>query len=169
MKANRILLLIMAICLANGVKAQFYDGPSDIYFYVTAKDNFNQSGPNEITDYYQDPVVVVFNFDGLKAVRWESHVSTVKKLLQKNPNYFEDQEENVEYKLQYVASSGSGTNYKYYSFGSWTTLHFSVDRKVLYSNWPWKQGNSIRYVRVDKSYFKPNLGRSRTPKSTLYE
>lgn len=169
MKANRILLLIMAICLANGVKAQFYDSPSDIYFYVTAKDEFKQSGPNEITDYYQDPAVVVFNFDGLKAVMWSSHVSTVKKLLRENPNYFEDQEENVEYKLQYVASSGSGTNYKYYSFGSWKTFHFSVDRKVLYSRWPWNQGNSCRYVRVDKSYFKPNLGRSRTPKSTLYE
>lgn len=169
MKAKRSLFLVMAICLASGVKAQFYDGPNDIYFYITAKDEFNQNGPNEITDYYQNPVVEVFNFDGLKAVNWTGTVSSVKERLLENPNYFEDQEENVEYKLQYVASSGSGTNYKYYSYGSWTTLHFSADRKVLYTRWPWNQGDSSRYVRVDKRYFKPNLGRSRTPKGTLYE
>ena len=53
MKAKRLLFLVMAICLASGVKAQFYDGHSDIYFYITAKDDFNQNGPNEVTIPYK--------------------------------------------------------------------------------------------------------------------
>ena len=34
MKAKRLLFLVMAICLASGVKAQFYDSADDIYYYL---------------------------------------------------------------------------------------------------------------------------------------
>lgn len=44
MKTKRLLFLVMAICLASGVRAQFYDGPDDIYYYV---EEFN-----EYEDYY---------------------------------------------------------------------------------------------------------------------
>lgn len=58
MKAKRLLLLVMAICLASGVKAQFYDEPDDIYYYVSC------DGNGQVDD---DGYVLIFNFDGNKA------------------------------------------------------------------------------------------------------
>ena len=68
MKGFRFLLLAMAICLASGVKAQFYDGPDDIYYYVACDDYMK---PKE------NGYAIVLNFDGNKAcdlggfLRWE--------------------------------------------------------------------------------------------------
>lgn len=165
MKAKRLLFLVMAICLASGVKAQFYDGPEDIYFYVLEE---------YVNDYAHDPSVLIYNFDGRKAVRWAGTRSAVTKLLAENPNYYEDKEETSEYDLKYVSFHASGTNYEYYFNGSRFVNNFSSDRKHLkcYSWYGYPVKNKeehMDYIRVDRSYFKKNIGRSKTPRGTLYE
>ena len=69
----------MAICLTSGVKAQFYDCPDDIYYYVSC-DKDGQVKENGS--------VYIFNFDGRKACYWSSSVSSVKRSLQSNVNQF---------------------------------------------------------------------------------
>lgn len=94
MKAKRLLFLVMAICLANGVKAQFYDSADDIYYYV---EEYSESEETKSTqNSYYDPIlgqrfylpgfttertgkilkeetkesnkgVLIFNFDGKRA------------------------------------------------------------------------------------------------------
>ena len=92
MKAKRLFFLVMAICLASGVKAQFYDSADDIYYYVEYKDG-------RILD---DGGVFVFNFDGQKACFWDESVSSLKNNLKRNPSYYEDKVETTDYCLKYI-------------------------------------------------------------------
>lgn len=94
MKAKRLLFLVMAICLASGVKAQFYDSADDIYYYVEeySEREETKSTQNSYYDAFlgrqiylptfttektgkilkeetkeSDKGVLIFNFDGKKA------------------------------------------------------------------------------------------------------
>lgn len=165
MKSERLLFLLMVICLANGVKAQFYDGADDIYYYVQENDkNFKNT-----KDLWQDvgEHVYVFNFDGRKACCWgHAHVYQVKEQLKKNPNYFEDATETSDYNMIFSSNTSSETIYTLSDY----TFKFSKDRSRLtkLSVHSWSEHAYISYFkRVDKSYFK--VGRSRTPNKTLYE
>lgn len=174
MKGIRFLLLVMAICLASGVKAQFNDSADDIYYYVKYADG----------EYKDD--VIIFNFDGQKACKWNMSVSVVKSSLSSNPSYFEDKVETTEYDLKYTSSN----TYRYKKSGSeeYDDYQFSYDRNTLtkivhyqviitpgvpgggfnysksYKEW---RENKYIYKKVEKSYFK--IGRSRTSSNTMYE
>lgn len=182
MKAKRLLFLVMAICLASEIKAQFYDGPDDIYYYVVeSRDGRTVSK--------QDQDVYVFNFDGRKACQLA--IESVKKAqehLAENPDYFNAMIETKKYEMEY-SSSYTGVCYvwndvwTFYTpaWGNRTvnqtnTYIFSRDRESLTledkrkSYGPTGNGNSTtKYIlrKVDKSYFK--VGRSRTPSGTMYE
>lgn len=94
MKVKRLLFLVMAICLASGVKAQFYDEADDIYYYV--EEYSEQKEIKSEQNSYYDPIlgqrfympgftttetgkilkketnesnkgVLIFNFDGKRA------------------------------------------------------------------------------------------------------
>ena len=171
MKAKRLLFLVMAICLASGVKAQFNDQPEDIYFYLEETED-----GKPINNKY----VYVFNFDGRKAclLEWKS-IADVKQHLRYNPDYYVDKEESSDYDLIYEASSQGYTSKgdKYYAgnvvITSDNIYQFSSDRSIL-TNKIYRRtslgGSSITIKiskRVDKSYFKS--GRSRTPSGTMYE
>lgn len=184
MKAKRLLFLVMAICLASGVKAQFYDSADDIYFYVKEYQERDEYVSTSFTSGYytgrrlktkpeeNKAHVLVFNFDGTKAAHlgrgWAgTTVSDVKSVLSGNPLYYEDLTENTEYYVKYDSSSSNEVIYKD-GYGSNDTYIFSKDRNTL------KLVQSIDnhsiltvYKRVDKSYFK--IGRSRTPNSSLHE
>ena len=94
MKTKRLLFLVMAICLASGVKAQFYDEADDIYYYVEDHHEYEEikSTQDSYFDFFlgrkmylptftttktgkiiKEPregdsrLVMVFNFDGKKA------------------------------------------------------------------------------------------------------
>ena len=54
------MLLGLAICLAGGVIAQFYDGPNDIYYYLLESENGKTVSKS-------NQRVYIFNFDGRKA------------------------------------------------------------------------------------------------------
>lgn len=194
MKIKRFLLLATAICLTSGVKAQFYDGPDDIYYYV--EDYY------EYEDYYWDmypgttipksphytgqiktkkteiknATVLVFNFDGSKAAELTGtykgkHISSVKADIAKNPSFYDDKVETTEYDVKFASSTSSKTIYSHQGGTPFTsyTYTFSSDRQTL------KCANmqnpehlsTIVFKRVDKSFFK--VGRSRTPSSTLHE
>jgi len=192
MKGFRFLLLVMVICLASGVKAQFYDGPDDIYYYVKCGDN---GQPQE------NGYVFIFNFDGRKAAELSGalndpipdkprdypDVSDVKKNLQRSQTYYDDKIENTEYKIEYVSGNTyKGNTYIEYIapngyqawFGEYFTFDFSNNREVLSLSRTVSLGNygtgfnssnteQEKYKKVDKSFFK--VGRSRTPSSTLHE
>ena len=173
MKAKRLMFLVMAICLASGVKAQFYDGPDDIYFYLAETvDGKLESG---------NKTVLVFNFDGKKACWWWASEKTVKSNLRSNQAFYEEKTETTEYELEFTSSS-YGTSYKSYQSNSmlgnqiWNTFDFSSDRQTLTLNrkahWykaarPFTQETKYVLKRVDKSYFR--VGRSRNPSGTMYE
>ena len=153
----------MAICLASGVKAQFYDSADDIYFYVRTID-INSNEPNDL------PLVdvLVFNFDGKRGTCFERFVEKTRTLLEQDPNYFENQLETAEYNLEYVPSTKNGTTYRWKSnwTGDYYTYTFSSNRNELFSS----SHTGSKFVRVDRNFFrKKNIGRSRKPKSTLYE
>ena len=95
MKAKRLLFLVMAICLASGVKAQFYDSADDIYFYVTY-----EGGQVKETGW-----AFVFNFDGLKACHDATSISRIKANLKKSASYYEDWIETTEYRLKYSSNN----------------------------------------------------------------
>lgn len=155
MKAKRLLFLVMAICLASGVRAQFYDGPDDIYYYWSEEYNS----------------VMIFNFDGKKAfnLSWDfEKLPEVKKNFLNNPNYYEDRLEALDYNLVFVSSNSSEVVYRWNdSFG--VKFIFSKDRQ---SAKRWHQLSpsyvqEVTYKKVDKSFFKS--GRSRKPSSTMHE
>ena len=185
MKSKRLLFLIMAICLASGVKAQFYDSADDIYYYVCEydeKDEYIWSGSIFDKGYYtgkkiqlkhegNDAKVLIFNFDGTKAALLCSNNATVvrevKSNIGKTPSYYEDKVETTDYTLRYEPSSTSGVTYKKNDSESFI---FSSDRNTLRELWTFTDGShpcSWVYKRVDKSYFK--VGRSRNPRGTMYE
>lgn len=181
MKTKRFLFLVMAICLASGVKAQFYDSADDVYFYL----EYSKDG-NLISKEYQQ--VAIFNFDGKKACVKYDKPKDVRSNLNNNPDYYSEVFESREYDLEYSYSS-YGTCYKcnwtssgYYSqTGNITRKHldtydFSPDRntltyksKVTGTNGIHTETSEHKYIlkRVDRSFFK--LGRSRTPSGTMYE
>lgn len=191
MKAKRLLLLVMAICLASGVEAQFYDSADDIYYYVECNDNGQA---------LENGDVVIFNFDGNKAcdlsgflqLLWENEelnimrhgceVDDVKTRMRKNMMYYEDMVENEEYKLRHV----SGNKYRGTTNTlSWTgpmgnncwqrethIFDFSYDRESMTDNIERTShmgtiSAAKKFVKVDKSFFK--VGRSRTPSGTMHE
>ena len=155
MKAKRLLLLVMAICLTSGVKAQFYDGPDDIYYYIEDQTSTN------------DKFVLVFNFDGHKACCWCTLLSYIKDYLKDNPSHYEDKVETTEYDLLYMSDN---TYKKKLSGGSYETFSFSTDRnRLIYNRYYSENKHDFKkiYKRVDKSEFR--VGRSRTPSGKLYE
>ena len=191
MKGFKLLLLVMAICLASGVKAQFYDGPDDIYYYVEYKDgNIVENGK-----------VFVFNFDGKKAailssafgkrsvdymgyVGGNTSISDVKNYLKNNPSYYEEKVESTEYELEYTSSNTyqcKSTETEGKRGQAYANFTFSSNRNTLeYVHHYWYTDPFVRlngyygwddvkktYRRVDKSFFK--VGRSRTPSNTLHE
>ena len=182
MKSRRLLFLVMAICLASGVRAQFYDGPDDIYYYVEEYYEHDEYKSISFTSgYYTGRTlrdkpeenkahVMIFNFDGTKAALLcytSDYVSDVKSALKKNPSYYEDKIETTEYWVKYVSSSSSGTKY---TLGTLNTCIFSSDRNTLKHVLEFSDGShptTMVYKRVDKSFFK--VGRSRTPSGTLYD
>lgn len=162
MKAKRLLFLIMTICLASGVRAQFYDGPEDIYYYVKYENG----------EYGK--IAQIFNFDGKKAFNLTykyDEVNEVKQNLLSNPNYYEELIETLDYNMFFIESNSSGTIYGY-SYNDDLKFTFSKDRQFV-TTWQKVQGlygNTIiefRYKKVDKSYFR--VGRSRTPSGKMYE
>lgn len=184
MKGLRFLLLGLAVCLASGVKAQFYDSADDIYYYVTYKNGEYTNG------------CLVFNFDGKKGCVLNEYINDegnvvsytvdkIKNLIRERPTYFEEQTEILEYKLQYSSNNTytSTSIYKdnYYDnvlhiqrseiYNEIYSYRFSNDRKTLYYTCKErdnKVGTTERtYKLVDKSFFK--VGRSRTPSGTLHE
>lgn len=182
MKAKRLLFLVMAICLASTVKAQFYDSADDIFYYLEdhyEEDDFywtyypggipkspQYTGKKNIKK-SDNPYVLIFNFDGLKAAELTgnsegSSVSDVKSKIANNTSWYEDKVETTDYRIRYNSSS-PGVSYK---DGS-VTYEFSRDRNTL-KRIPSGEHPRIRvYKRVEKSYFK--VGRSRTPSGTLYD
>lgn len=135
MKSKRFLLLVMAICLASGVKAQFYDSANDIYYYLLeSKDGKTASS--------QD--VRIFNFDGRKACELACHSpQIVQKNLKENQDFYGELVETTKYDLEY-SSGSSGTRYtktwtnSTTGMGGETWFHnvslvysFSSDRRVL--------------------------------------
>lgn len=159
MKAKRFLFLVMAICLASGVKAQFYDSADDIYFYYSKNPQYRHD-------------VLVLNFDGKSACWWYASVSEVKKNLKENPRYYEDATETEDYSfVKFISSSSTKITYQLYSSTSNHSIwEFSPDRKTLTDYYYADSSRLVHtsyYQRVDKSFFK--LGRSRTPSGTMYE
>lgn len=180
MKTKRLLFLVMAICLASGVKAQFYDSADDIYYYVqiyngkggfvegTDRMKYAKNGEKVWFGAKGEDWVRIFNFDGKKACCWsKSHVSSVKDNFKNNPNYYEDAIETTEYNVNFISCSSTEIIYK----GGDTTFIFSKDRSMLTTIEEfWFNPDEIYvrfYKKVDKSYFK--TGRSRTPSGTMYE
>ena len=181
MKAKRLLFLVMAICLASGVKAQFYDGPDDIYYYLVESNNGN-SVNRENADIY------IFNFDGRKACQLaKESLKRVQERLRENPDYYNEKIETTEYKMEYKYSS-SGTCYVRHD--SWTfdgpvgprfcnatyTYTFSNDRNSLTLKdvtesggpaGPYNETRIYKLKKIDRSTIK--VGRSRTPNGTMYE
>ena len=185
MKESRFLLLGLVICLASGVKAQFYDNADEICYYVEdyceteeirqvywqGMPTLNWEKTGKITkDYPKEgsEKVVIMNFDGMKAAALAGggydgeDIYTIKRRLQESPSYYEDKVETTEYNWKY-SSSSSGVTYQQ---GSYSRI-FSRDKSTMIqdngSNYRWKR----HYKRVDKSYFR--VGRSRTPSSTMHE
>ena len=132
MKAKRLLFLVMAICLASGVKAQFYDEADDIYYYVmeyseceeqkaiydrdpylgitSPLPRYVKTGKIEKKYIENNKNVLIFNFDGVQAAEltnsWNGKsVSDIKQDLQKSSSYYEDKVETIDYDLQYSSSS----------------------------------------------------------------
>ena len=196
MKAKRLLFLVMAICLASGVKAQFYDEADDIYYYVKEYEeqeevkqiywmghptlNFEKTG--KILKRERNDMAMAFNFDGRKAaiLFWGS-LSIIKDYLKESSSYCEDKVETTDYDLVYSSLSykskvrNTENEWKAHSTSSsWTVyekgshmLIFSPDRNTLIVDTQGSLNFISYYKRVDKSYFK--VGRSRTPSSTMHE
>lgn len=187
MKAKRLLILVMAICLTSGVRAQFYDNADDICYYVEVGDD---------GEFRDNGAVRIFNFDGRKAAllnfralsdSWEwDNVSEVKKKIKSNPDYYEYKVENNEYDLHFSSSNSYVHKISLSIFDSIVgrqdndethTYSFSSDRKTCTENVAGVWKNSFnnahkfsfdrKYKRVNKNYFK--VGRSRTPSGTMYE
>lgn len=173
MKGLRFLLLGLVICLASGVKAQFYDSANDIYFYLEESRDGKTS---------TNPYVRIFNFDGRKACELANHSpKDVQSNLKANLDYYGELVETTRYELEYESAS-YGTRYKNTSTTSttgmggetwwWNTTRyydFSSNRSTLtlksktrtetYDFGP-MQGINPResesttvYRKVDKSYF----------------
>lgn len=180
MKAKRLLFLVMAICLASGVRAQFYDSADEIYYYVECDKN------DQIKENGQ---VYIFNFDGRKACCWSSSVSSIKSSLQNNPSCYEEKVETTEYDLKYTSGNtyrkdNGGGEYRDYNFSysrSSLTIHRHYQETVVPEQWAFGIGmvklygmahkewmdKTTTYKKVEKSFFK--IGRSRTPTSTMYD
>ena len=189
MKAKRLLFLVMAICLASGVKAQFYDGPDDIYYYVEEYLRHDEYKSTSLTSGYytghqikeypkeeRKARIIVFNFDGAKAAVLNYYnsdlVENVISTLRNNPSYYEDKVENTEYDLKYESKSALEIVYK----RKGESFMFSKDRSSLKRMYTWEGKDCSdgkphtfvwTYKRVDKSYFK--VGRSRKPSGTMYD
>lgn len=171
MKAKRLLFLVMAICLASGVKAQFYDSADDVCFYILDNDN----GYYKSHGHSHGSEVLVLNFDGKGGCWWyEEYISDVKKRLSQNSNYYVEDAETRDYShVKYISSTSTEVTYEW-APGSKNHMiwKFTKDRNFLteyhYSSFDLSNLTGVvQYKRVDKSFFK--LGRSRKPSGTMYE
>ena len=184
MKAKRFLFLVMAICLASGVKAQFYDSADDIYYYIQVDDK-GEFKLNYATSCF------IFNFDGKNAciLNYQGNDMTytpnqIKEKLSQNPNYLMDRLETGIYDVSYISKNRYKKEGKWemndrllgYRHGTFSwTFNFSSDRNQMYLTYVSHDAVStsepstynLKYKRVDKSFFK--VGRSRTPSNTLHE
>ena len=179
MKAKRLLFLVIAICLASGVRAQFYDGPDDIYFYVTYK-----NGEIDKTGW-----AFVFNFDGKRACCWPGSIGYIQEKLKNNPNYFEEGIETKEYKLKYISNNTYEGNlygaiydpskYNYdrfiFSYDRQKLTYITHRKRPVMNNFGMPTGfdkwvdEEYELKRVSRDVLKPNIGRSRKPSGTIYE
>lgn len=152
-----------AICLANEVRAQFYDSADDIYFYVNEYEKewyqesstfvpgpgggyfragkWRQKTPKEFDIKDGDSWVQVWNFDGKKAAMlWAGKVKEVKDKLKNNPSFFEELVETEEYDIHYSSSTYEYTIYKYtYRSSNRSADHFykfSKDRNICVAQKP---------------------------------
>lgn len=168
MKAKRLFFFVMAICLANGVKAQFYDSAEDIYYYVGYRNGNYTNGCR------------ILNFDGTKACILNEYfytennpvcyytVKEVRDLIRNSPSYIEEQIEKGDYKIKFVSPNTYMYSYDDQLGHNVQTLKFSLDRNFMYETIKYGSHESVvKFKRVDKSYFKS--GRSRTPSGTMYE
>ena len=189
MKAKRLFFFVMAICLANGVKAQFYDSADDILYYVEEYKESDEYKSTSLTSGYytgrrlreipkekSKAHVMVLNFDGFKAALLNYYnsdvVEKIKYTLSNNPSYYDEKVEIAEYNLQYESKTTSDVIYK----RKGESFKFSADRSFLKWVYTWEGKDCsdgkphtfvTTYKRVDKSYFK--VGRSRTPSGTMYD
>lgn len=188
MKTNRWILFAMMVCLVSiiEVKAQYYDGPDDIWYYVQCDENGKIYGKNVNIVKTNHSQCRVFNFDGRKACVWSYSIENVQRDLQSNPSHFEEMIETTEYDLKYTSND---TYRQEYDGGRYTEFHFSNSRSsltvkyhytayrtgVTYMNgmafttgpFPEEEDEITYYKKVEKSFFK--IGRSRTSSSTLYD
>lgn len=192
MKAKRFLFLVMAICLASGVRAQFYDGPDDIYYYLLESENGKTVSKN-------NQRVYIFNFDGRKAAMLnlkpnspDEKIADVQANLQRNPDYYAEKVETTKYDMEYKSSSYKTVYELEYTSRVmdtglmpghvWVThyndtFEFSSDRNTLIldrirkghmaNGTPTTHNDKLIFKKVDKSFFR--VGRSRTPSGTIYE
>lgn len=173
MKRLRFLLLVAAICLASGVKAQFYDSANDIYYYVECKNG----------QLLEDGKVFIFNFDGRKAaVLGNTTVKGVKSVLSNNSSFYEDKVEVTEYDTKFTRKTSAGTEYitasehdtstglngNIFFITTYYNLVFSSDRQNLSATFRYEGTDGVspggyktvtNYKRVDKSFFR--VGRRR--------
>ena len=130
MKTKRLLFLVMAICLANGVKAQFYDSADDICYYVeeyyeleeikSTQDSyydvfsgrkmylpsFTTEKTGKILKRENNGMAMVFNFDGMKAaILFRGSLSIIKDYLKESSSYCEDKVETTDYDYKYSSTS----------------------------------------------------------------
>lgn len=99
MKAKGLLFIVMALCLTSGVRAQFYDGPNDIYYYVVETEDGTPVSKS-------DKNVWVFNFDGRKACQLAiDGLKSAQTHLRENPDYYGAMVENKKYDMEYTSSS----------------------------------------------------------------
>ena len=145
MKAKRLLFLVMAICLASGVKAQFYDNADEI-FYSEICDKMRSN-----INYYEDQV---------ESANYNVYYDSSKQAY------------CIEYKYTLGTNLFTGAPHiGYYNY----EFTFSSNREYCYLNCKTRDniggafnGSSRRtFKKVSKSFFKS--GRSRTPSGTMYE
>lgn len=186
------MFAVLAMCLTNVMRGQFYDSADEICFYVEWNEQKNE--------YAETGKVLIFNFDGEKAAKFEKHGSGydthVKEMLKNNPNYYEELVETTEYKVKFVSSSPYTTYTSTeieslknpYGFTiDWVytdTYQFSSDRQKVYLTYKWSYGcldtryylsggtggsgtEHEIYKRVPKSFFR--VGRQRTPSNRIIE
>ena len=102
MKAKRLFFLVMAICLASGVRAQFYD--DDVYFYARAGESISD----------KKTVLIIVHFNGHHMFKFGNSVERIQNNLRKSPTYYDE-----------YMKSQSHDRYKYSS-------EYSNSQKVTY-------------------------------------
>lgn len=166
MKGFRFLLLVMAICLASGVKAQFED-EEKVYLYIYSERSI-ENGNTDITK-------VIFKNHNMYCSN--ENVKSIKSNLIKNSSYLDDIEYHINNPKRWSGSKGPRSyngalstsssrvvytdNYNGDAFwgekGYTKHYAFSKDKKSLVT-WIDGEEDKYYYILVDESYFKPKQG-----------